>query len=220
MFTVDDDSVQTGDYKGEDGDLNSEVGNGFQREDARDNLLVMLKRILLILALCGPVASGADNPSPGASGAGTPPSEASIKQLLQVAQAQKLIDSVMAQMDGLMTQAIQKATQGREVPPKVQQDIDKRQAEVVGLMKELLDWTKLEPMYVRIYQKSFSQQEVDGMIAFYKTPAGQAVIGKMPAVMQNTMDEMQQMLAPAMEKIQRMQQDVVTEMKAEKKKGG
>ena len=168
---------------------------------------------------CGPVASGADNPSPTASAAGTPPSEASIKQLLEVAQAHKLIDSVMAQMDGLMTQAIQKATQGREVPPKVQQDIDKRQAEVVGLMKELLHWTKLEPMYVRIYQKSFSQQEVDGMIAFYKTPAGQAVIGKMPAVMQTTMDEMQQMLAPAMQKMQRMQQDVITEMKAEKKKG-
>ena len=181
----------------------------------------MFKRILLILMLCGAVAYGVDNPSPGTSGAGAPPSEASIKQLLEVAQAHKLIDSVIAQMDGLMTQAIQQATQGREVPPKVQKDIDKRQAEVVGVMKELLDWNKLEPMYVRIYQKSFSQQEVDGMIAFYKTPAGQAVIGKMPAVMQNTMDEMQQMMAPVMQKMQRMQQDVVAEMKAaSQKKGG
>lgn len=180
----------------------------------------MLKRILLSLTLCGSLASGADNPSPSASGTSGPPSEASIRQLLEVAQAHKLIDSVMAQMDGLMTQAIQQATQGQEVPPKVQKDIDKRQAEVVGLMKELLDWTKLEPMYVRIYQKSFSQQEVDGMIAFYKTPAGQAVIGKMPAVMQNTMDEMQQMMAPVMQKMQRVQQDVVAEMKAERQKKG
>lgn len=181
----------------------------------------MFKRILLILTLCGSVAYGVDNPSPGTSGAGTPPSEASIKQLLEVAQAQKLIDSVMAQMDGLMTQAILQATQGKDVPDKVQKDIDKQQAEVVGLMKELLDWNKLEPMYVRIYQKSFSQQEVDGMIAFYKTPAGQAVIGKMPAVMQNTMDEMQQMMAPVMQKMQRMQQDVAAEMKAaSQKKGG
>ena len=181
----------------------------------------MFKRILLILALCGSVASGADNPSPGASATAAPPSEESIKQLLEVAQAHKLIDSVMTQMDLLMTQTIQQATQGQEIPPKMQKEIDKRQAEVVGLMKELLDWKKLEPMYVRIYQKSFSQQEVDGMIAFYKTPAGQAVIGKMPAVMQNTMDEMQQMMGPVMQKMQRMQQDVVTEMKAAgQKKGG
>jgi hypothetical protein len=102
----------------------------------------------------------------------------------------------------------------------VQKDIDRRQAEVAGFMKELLDWNKLEPMYVRIYQKTFSQQEVDGMIAFYNTPAGQAVVTKMPAVMQNTMDEMLQMMTPVMQKMQRMQQDVVAEMKAEKKKGG
>lgn len=181
----------------------------------------MLKRIFLILALCGSAAFGADNASPGPSAAGSPASEESIKQLLEVAQARKLIDSVMSQMDTLMLQTIQQATQGKEVPPKVQKEIDQQQAEVTRLMKELLDWSKLEPMYVRIYQKTFSQPEVDGMIAFYKTPAGQAVIAKMPSAMQNTMDEMQQMMLPVMQKMQRMQQDVATEMKAgAQKKGG
>jgi hypothetical protein len=76
-------------------------------------------------------------------------------------------------------------------------------------------------MYVRVYQKTFTQQEIDGMLAFYKTPAGQAVISKMPAAMQNTMNEMQQLMGPVMQKMQRLQQDVVAEMKAEaKNKGG
>lgn len=181
----------------------------------------MLKRTFLVLALCGSVAFGADNASPGRSPAVSAPSEASIKQLLEVAQARKLIDSVMSQMDTLMLQTIQQATQGKEVSPKIQKEIDKQQADVTGLMKELLDWSKLEPMYVRIYQKTFSQSEVDGMIAFYKTPAGQAVIAKMPTAMQNTMDEMQQMMRPVMQKMERMQQDVATEMKAAAhKKGG
>jgi hypothetical protein len=181
----------------------------------------MLKRIFLILTLCGSAVYGANEPSAAASPAGNPPSEESIKQLLELTQAQKLIDSVMAQMDELMKQTIAQATRGQEVPPKVQKEIDQRQAEVVGLMKELLDWKKLEPMYVRIYQKTFSQQEVDGMIAFHKTPIGQALIAKMPAVMQNTMNEMQQMMGPVMQKMQRMQQEVVAQMKAEsQKKGG
>jgi hypothetical protein len=43
----------------------------------------------------------------------------------------------------------------------------------------------------------------------------------MPAVMQNTIEEMQQMMGPVMQKIQKTQQDVVAEMKAEgKNKGG
>lgn len=193
----------------------------FQEHRMAGTLNAMIKRILLILALSGVVAYGANEPAPAQNPAGNPASEESVKQLLELAQAQKLIESVMAQMDELMKQTIYQAAQGREIPPKVQKDIDKRQAEVVGLMKELLEWKKLEPMYVRIYQKTFSQQEVDGMIAFYKTPAGQAVVAKMPAAMQNTMNEIQQMMGPVMEKLQRMQQDVGAEMKAEgQKKGG
>jgi len=203
------------------GDL-GRIGLPFQRRGLPPSLTItMLKRILLILAVCGALARAADNPSPSSSGTSSAPSEASIKQLLEVAQAHKLIDSVMAQMDNLMQQTIAQATQGQKIPPKVQKDIDQRRGEIIAMMKELLDWTKLEPLYVRVYQKTFSQQEVDGMIAFYKTPAGQAVIAKMPTVMQNTIEEMQQMMGPVMQKMQRMQQDVVAEMKAEaKNKGG
>jgi hypothetical protein len=180
----------------------------------------MLKRIFLILSLCGSVSYAA-NPSADLGAASNPPSEASIKQLLETAQARKMVDSVMVQMETFVKQAMQQATQGQQIPPKVQKDIDKRQAELMAILKEMFEWNKLEPMYLRVYQKSFTQQEVDGMIAFYKTPAGQAVINKMPVVMQNTMNEMQQMMGPMMQKIQRMQQEVVAEMKAEgQKKGG
>ncbi len=181
----------------------------------------MIKRTLLILALCSAASYAAENPSPNSTPGTTPASDESIRQLLEVAQARKLVDSVMKQMDTLMLQTIQEATRGQPIPPKVQKQVDKNQAEVVALLKDVLDWKKLEPMYVRVYQKTFSQQEVDGMIAFYKTPSGQAVIGKMPTVMQNTMEEMQSMMGPVMQKMQKMQQDVIAEMKAEtKNKGG
>lgn len=183
----------------------------------------MLTRIFLVLTLAA-FAYAADKPSPTPTPSPTPaapPTEASIKQLLEVAQAHKLIDSVMAQMENLMQQAIAQATKGQQIPAKVQKDIDQRRAELLTMMKELLDWKKLEPMYVRIYQKTFTQQEVDGMIAFYKTPAGRAVINKMPYAMQNTVDEMQGLMGPVMQKMQQLQQDVVAEMKAEtKNKGG
>jgi hypothetical protein len=181
----------------------------------------MFKRVFLLVLCCGTLAYAAENQPPSASTPSAPPSEAAVKQVLELAQARKLVDSVMKQMDLLMLQTIQQATQGQQIPPKVQKDIDNRQAEVLGMLKNLLDWTKLEPMYIRIYQKTFSQEEVDGMIAFYKTPAGQAVVSKMPTAMQNTMDEMQQMMGPVMQSMQRMQQDVIAELKTEsKKKGG
>jgi len=148
--------------------------------------------------------------------ADNPPSEASIKQLLELGHAHKLVDTMIAQMDGYMRQIMQQATQGQNITPGIQKDIDKRQSEMMSMIKELLDWNKLEPMYIRVYQKSFTQGEIDGLTAFYKTPTGQALLTKMPVVMQNTLNEMQQM----MQRMQRMQQDVVAEIQAQKKKSG
>jgi hypothetical protein len=180
----------------------------------------MVMRVVVILTFCASFIYAAETPSPTPSPSATP-TDASIKQLLEVAQSHRLVDSVMLQMESLMQQTIAQATKGQSIPAKVQKDIDRRRDEVVTLMKELLDWQKLEPLYVRIYQKTFTQQEVDGMIAFYKTPAGQAVIAKMPIAMQTTIDEMQGLMGPAMQKLQQMQQDIVAELKAENKnKGG
>jgi uncharacterized protein len=174
----------------------------------------MTKRILMPVALFCSVGLctilAADNP----------PSEASIKQLLEVGQAHKLVDTMTVQMDGYMKQIMQQATEGQHISPEIQKDIDKREAEVMSMLKELLDWNKLEPMYVRVYQKSFTQGEVDGLVAFYKTPTGQALLTKMPAVMQNTLNELQQMMQPMIQRMQRMQQDVVAEIEAQKKKNG
>jgi hypothetical protein len=183
----------------------------------------MFKRILPLLLLCGSFVHAAENSPPAASATATAnsPSEASIKQLLEVTQARKLVDSIMSQMDNLMQQAVVQAAAGRDIPDSVQKEVDRQRTEIIAMMKQVLDWQKLEPMYVRIYQKTFTQSELDGMLAFYKTPAGAAVITKMPSIMQNTMDEMQGMMGPVMEKIQRLQQDVAARMKDVKKsKGG
>ena len=174
----------------------------------------MNKRTLTVISVCYVIAGSM------VSAADTPPSDASIKQLLELTQARKLLDSMMSQMDTLMKSAMGQATQGQPVPPEIQQQTQTFQAEVNAAAKEMLNWDKLEPMYVRIYQKSLTQKDVDGMIAFYKTPAGQAVINKVPVVMQNTMSEIQQMMGPIMQRIQMMQQTIMAEIQAKNKKSG
>ena len=65
-----------------------------------------------------------------------------------------------------------------------------------------------------IYRNTFSQAEVDGMLGFYRSPAGQAVIAKMPLVMQNTMQSMQGRMAVMMPRIQELQRDTVARLRA------
>ena len=169
----------------------------------------MHMRLVVFLIVTSTIVQAAENR----------PTEASIKQLLEIAQAHKLIDTMMAQMENLMKTAMDQATQGKPVSPKIQKDIDKNRSDMIAILKEELSWEKMEPLYLRVYQQSFSQEEVDGMIAFYKTPIGQALLNKMPTVMQNTMLEMQKRTGPMIQRIQRMQQEIVAEIKAEKDKG-
>ena len=167
-------------------------------------------RILLVLALLCPALYAAD----------TPPSDASLKQLLEVAQARKALDAVMTQMDTMMNNVFQQVTAGQKVTPEMQKIFDKARADIIAIYKQELTWEKMEPLYLRIYRKSLNQSEVDGMIAFYKTPSGQAVINKMPLILQNTMAEVSQMMGPMMQRAEQMQKDLVAELQAEKAKAG
>jgi hypothetical protein len=172
----------------------------------------MLKRLMLVLwiSFLAAVVHAAD----------APPSEASIRELLEVTHARQMIGSVMTQMDTLMKNAMQQITQGQQPTPEVQKIYDKAHSDVLAGIKEQFTWEKLLPMYVRIYQKSLTQKEVDGIVAFYKTPAGQALINKIPTVMKDSMEEMNQMMQPMMQRIQQMQQDMVAEIELEKSKEG
>jgi hypothetical protein len=88
----------------------------------------------------------------------------------------------------------------------------------MALFKQELEWNRLEPLYIRVYQQSFTQQEIDGFISFYRTPVGQALVKKMPVVLQQTSNEMQSRMTPMMQRIQQMQQEVIAEIQAERRK--
>ena len=167
----------------------------------------MFKRILLLLTVGCLAAQAADSI----------PSAASIDELFAVMNVQKMVDDMIPQIDGMMQSAMSTALKGHHLSPEEQKIIDRSRADAMAVMREELTWSKLEPLYVRIYQKSLTQEEVTGLIALYKTPAGQALINKMPVVMQNTMAEMQTMMAPMMERLQQSQQRLVAEIKSKAK---
>ena len=141
------------------------------------------------------------------------PTEESIKQLLAITESRKLVDGMMNQMNGMMNDSLQQVLQGQPVTPKQQKILDNMQSKVITLLKQEYNWDYLEPLYIRIYRESFTQEEINGMLAFYKTPTGRALIKKMPVVMQKSMTEMQKRMVPLMEKLHKIQQEALGELK-------
>lgn len=79
-------------------------------------------------------------------------------------------------------------------------------------VRELMRWEVLEPILIDIYRQSFTQSEIDGMLAFYRSEVGQAVIAKMPVVMQNSIQAMQARVAALMPKLQQLQRETVAQL--------
>ncbi|HXZ92410.1 MAG TPA: DUF2059 domain-containing protein [Burkholderiales bacterium] len=166
-----------------------------------------MKRLLVVLCALSAISSSAFAAPPAAS-------EDSIRRLLEVTEARKLLDGMMAQVDALMRRNMEQALRGRQLTPEQEAIIARMRGRMADAFREEMAWDKLEPLYVRVYRDTFTQDEVDGMLAFYRTDAGRALIVKMPAVIQTTMGDMQQRMQPLVQKMRAIEEEALTELRA------
>jgi hypothetical protein len=88
-----------------------------------------------------------------------------------------------------------------------------------GSMKVTLEkfsWEKMESMFVDIYAEVFTTEELEGIITFYESPAGQKFVAKQPELMAATMQKMQGVMAELMPEIQKEAMKLAQEIKAKK----
>ena len=144
----------------------------------------------------------------------TKPSDASLEELLTITESQKLVDGMWPQVEAMMNNAAKQALGNTSLNGEQQKVMEGANSKMATVFKDEFSFEKMKPMMVSIYKESFSQDEVDSMIKFYKSKGGQAVIKKMPMVMQSTMSNVQAQMSNIMPKIQKIQQDAFEEIKA------
>ena len=150
-----------------------------------------LRRPLLCLALAATAALAHAEP----------PTAESIEALLVATKSEAIMESVNANMENNLRQGMAQTMAGKKITPQLQRFLDNAPRQFAEAMREELSWATLKPLYVQLYQESFTQEEVDGLIAFYRSPAGEALTNKMPIVAQKTMQLVQSRVAPMMEKM-------------------
>jgi uncharacterized protein len=83
------------------------------------------------------------------------------------------------------------------------------------LVASKYDWTKIEPAYEQIYSDLFTEEELDGLLAFYKSPLGQAFLSKVPIVTSKMLDVSKQQFDQLTPQIQKLTEDYVDQLKNE-----
>ncbi len=76
-------------------------------------------------------------------------------------------------------------------------------------IQKVLSWESLKPEMIKIYADTFTEEELNGLSEFYKSPAGQAMIKKLPTVMSKTMAIAQARMGEELPRLQQHLQDIV-----------
>lgn len=143
----------------------------------------------------------------------TQPSDASLQELFKVSEVQKVIGTSYSQIDTIMKNTQLQALGNAPLNAEQQKLADEMNAKIFKLFKSEMSWEKVQPTLLKIYKDTFSQEEVDGMVTFYKSTAGQAMLKKMPSVSQATLSTTQKIMQDLIPQLIRIQQESVPKIK-------
>jgi uncharacterized protein len=170
-----------------------------------------MRRPLLVLAaalLFSGAAAHADDAS----------KHAKVKQLFELTSMQNRVDQI--RVSALAQARSFAAQQFASTGVSAQQDnkgvaafYDRLNALVAGNY----NWTKLEPAYEQIYANLYTEDELDGILAFYKSPVGQAFLSKSPEATRQILQLSKQQFDTLTPQIQKLTQDYVAHLKVHPK---
>jgi hypothetical protein len=130
-----------------------------------------------------------------------PPSPESVERLMVVMQVQSQLETTYAQVLPAMQSSMRQTLATQLKPDEAARLFDAVLPRVNALLLEQLSWARLKPDFARIYAETYSQDEIDGLIAFYGGPLGAALISKMPQLLNRSIQLMQERMAPVLQQV-------------------
>lgn len=128
----------------------------------------------------------------------SPQTVALAEELMAIFQVEKNMDTALAQVAKMQERMLDSQNFSPEAKARQQEMMTAVNAET----KSLMSWEKVKPMFIAIYAETFTPEELQGMITFFKTPIGRKWIAKQPQLQMATMQKMQSLLADIQPKIQ------------------
>ncbi len=123
-----------------------------------------------------------------------------VELFLKVTDAAATLDYAYAQLDQMTEQMNHSLGNVAKDDPLRR----KHQQELNQLIRTELSWQQLEQPMIAIYSSVFSEEELQGIIAFYQSDAGQKMVKRQPELMQASMAVMQEQSMLLMPKIKQL----------------
>ena len=162
-------------------------------------------RILLVALLFFPRGLVASDDQTGRKAA---------EELVALTGAEGMLAGVRAQIAEMMVAQLKRI----EVPDDLKDTMALYQQRIRDLISDQMSFAKMKDSYTDVYASVFTAEELNGILAFYKTTVGKALSEKTPVLSKRIQDLAQaqvQKLGPA---VQKMTEEFISEVEKAKNK--
>jgi len=159
--------------------------------------------ILIVLSL-GCCSARADDAS----------KRAKAEQLFMLLHMDRMMDQLMVGVKNQVQQIVQSMPTADDATPEQKKQIVDFQQRVLGLVNDKLGWKALEPDFISLYASTYTEEELDGILAFYRSPIGQTMIEKTPELTAKSTEITQQKMREVQPQLNAMVQDFMRQMAA------
>jgi uncharacterized protein len=125
-------------------------------------------------------------------------------QLLEAMQMKKSIEDQYAIMRHMQIGMMGKFAEEMGVSSEVAKSMEPMQEEMIDLLEHELSWEATKAEYAEIYASTFTAEEIAGLITFYQSPLGRALLLKTPDLTVKTMEITQRRMANVLPKIREL----------------
>ena len=107
-----------------------------------------------------------------------------VEELFVLMKTSKMMDSVKIQTKKMLFKQFSQ----QNVPEAKKPIFNKYMSKMVEIITETMNWDKIKSDMTDLYVSNFSENEINDLLTFYRSPTGKKFIDKMPVIMKKSME--------------------------------
>lgn len=139
---------------------------------------------------------------------------AKAEQMLSVTKSDTQMQTQLSALEARINELAKQQSGVAPLNPEQTKLTTDYQQQIQSITKDEVGFDKLRPLIVQYYVDSFTEPELDGILAFYKTPAGQALLTKTPDLAMKSTTLVQNRIKEMQPKLATITQEYTTKLKA------
>jgi hypothetical protein len=137
---------------------------------------------VLVLAMALPGSALADDAS----------HEQAVRRFFEVSHARQMMAEIRDQCIDLISSNLEEQLgAAAAATPEGQEALEIVKEEIGEWVADLMSWERLEDIYVDVYKETFTEEELNELVAFYQSPIGQKIIAETPVMMRRSLERIQ-----------------------------